>query len=107
MVNQNQGEKKLNKKYLPNKLLAGSTKESDLFLLQNRFVKDETFIYVCIDNTCKMPVSEIKKAAENSTNNIKAWFTTGQDHNLTKTETVVTIINHITNTHKNKEELCT
>ena len=54
--------KELNKKYLPNKLLAGSTKESDLFLLQNRFVKDETFIYVCIDNTCKMPVSEIKKA---------------------------------------------
>ena len=47
---------------MPNKLLAGSIKESDLFLLQNRFVKDETLIYVCIDNTCKLPVSEIKKA---------------------------------------------
>ncbi|WP_239990726.1 thioredoxin domain-containing protein [Marixanthomonas ophiurae] len=54
--------KEINKKYLPNTLLAGSTKASDLFLLQNRFVKDETLIYVCIDNTCKLPVSEIKKA---------------------------------------------
>jgi len=54
--------KEISKNYLPNMLLAGSTKESNLFLLQNRFVKDETLIYVCIDNTCKLPVSEIIKA---------------------------------------------
>ncbi len=69
-------------------------------------VEEPVFI-VHEESDAVTPVSEIKKAAENSTNNIKAWFTTGQDHNLTKTETVVTIINHITNTHKNKEELCT
>ena len=54
--------KKLNQYYLPNTLLAGSIKKSDLFLCQNRFVNNETFIYVCIDNTCKLPVSETKKA---------------------------------------------
>ena len=52
------------------------------------------------------PVSEIKKAAENSTNNIKAWFTTGQDHNLTKPETVETILNHISEKNTKQKELC-
>ena len=52
----------LNQYYLPNILIAGSNRKSDLFLFQDRFVKDETFIYVCTENTCKTPVSEIKKA---------------------------------------------
>ena len=52
------------------------------------------------------PISEIKKATENSKNNIKTWFTTGQDHNLTETETVDTIINHITETQKINKEVC-
>ena len=52
----------INKHYLPNILIAGSTKKTDLFLCKDRFVKNETFIYVCIDNTCNVPVSEINKA---------------------------------------------
>lgn len=52
------------------------------------------------------PIAAIKKAAENTQNNIKTWFTTGQDHNLTEKETVETIINHITKTQKKKKELC-
>ncbi|PVW15288.1 alpha/beta hydrolase [Marixanthomonas spongiae] len=52
------------------------------------------------------PISEIKKAAERAQNNITTWFTTGQDHNLTGEETVNTIVNHITETHKKKQELC-
>ncbi|WP_240607654.1 thioredoxin domain-containing protein [Marixanthomonas spongiae] len=54
--------KELTKTYLPNALVAGSTKKSSLFLMQDRFVKDETLVYVCMDNTCNTPVSEIKKA---------------------------------------------
>ena len=36
----------INKHYLPNILIAGSTKKTDLFLCKDRFVKNETFIYV-------------------------------------------------------------
>ncbi len=36
------------------------TEESPLF--KNRFVKDETLIYICIDNTCLQPLSDIEEA---------------------------------------------
>jgi uncharacterized protein YyaL (SSP411 family) len=52
----------INSTYLPNKILAGNTKESNLPLLAKRYVDSETFIYVCVNNTCKLPVSEVKKA---------------------------------------------
>lgn len=54
--------KEFNKTYIPNKLIVGSTKRSDLPLLQNRYTKDETNIYICINNTCQMPTSEVKVA---------------------------------------------
>lgn len=52
----------LNKHYLPNILVAGSLFESTIPLMENRFVENETFIYVCVDGTCKLPVREIKKS---------------------------------------------
>jgi len=52
----------LNKIYLPNILIAGSEKENTMPLLENRFVKDKTLIYVCVNNTCKLPVVEVDKA---------------------------------------------
>ncbi|MGM5468849.1 thioredoxin domain-containing protein [Flavobacteriaceae bacterium LMO-SS05] len=52
----------LNSKYLPNKILAGHTAESNLPLLVNRYVDDKTLIYVCVNNACKLPVSEVDKA---------------------------------------------
>lgn len=54
----------LNKTYLPNILVSYNTSESELPLLKNRFVDGETFIYVCIDNTCKLPVSTIAKTLQ-------------------------------------------
>ncbi|APY11275.1 thioredoxin domain-containing protein [Seonamhaeicola sp. S2-3] len=48
----------LNKTYLPNKLIAGSTHESSMPLLLNRYIANKTLIYVCINKTCKLPVSE-------------------------------------------------
>ena len=41
-----------------------SLSENELPLLKNRFVKEKTLIYVCVNKTCKMPVSEVNKAIE-------------------------------------------
>ena len=54
----------LEKLYLPNKLVAGSTKPESLPLLQERYVDGRTMIYVCVNNTCKLPVETIPEALE-------------------------------------------
>ncbi|NNK82734.1 MAG: thioredoxin domain-containing protein [Flavobacteriaceae bacterium] len=56
--------KELNQYYRPNKLIVGSLIENNLPLLKNRFIDGKTFIYVCVNKTCQLPVSEIKKAIE-------------------------------------------
>jgi uncharacterized protein YyaL (SSP411 family) len=56
--------KELDRSYLPNILISGSNKNSDLPLLQNKFIDNETFIYVCINGTCKLPVNDTNKALE-------------------------------------------
>lgn len=52
----------LNKAYLPNKLIAASTSENNMPLLENRFNPDNTFIYVCVNKACKLPVTEVNDA---------------------------------------------
>jgi len=52
----------LMEKYLPNALIAASNTRSDLYLLKDRYFDDETYIYVCVDNTCKFPVTTAKEA---------------------------------------------
>ncbi|MFD1161766.1 thioredoxin domain-containing protein [Hwangdonia seohaensis] len=52
----------LNKTYLPNKLIAASTSENNMPLLENRFNPGNTFIYVCVNKACKLPVTEVKDA---------------------------------------------
>ena len=59
----------LNQVYIPNKIVIGSTVESNLPLLAYKYNAEETTIYVCIDGACKLPVSEISKALEQMTNN--------------------------------------
>lgn len=54
--------KEINKEYIPNKLIVGSVKESNLSLLAYKYNKDQTTIYVCIDGACKLPVTESEKA---------------------------------------------
>ncbi|WP_027137756.1 thioredoxin domain-containing protein [Gaetbulibacter saemankumensis] len=54
--------KELNKTFIPNKMIAGSTKNSNLPLLENRYNPQETLIYVCVNKMCKLPVSETKDA---------------------------------------------
>ncbi|TGV00902.1 thioredoxin domain-containing protein [Flavivirga rizhaonensis] len=52
----------LNETYIPNKLIAGSTSDNNLPLLENRYSPNNTLIYVCVNKACKLPVSEVDKA---------------------------------------------
>lgn len=52
----------LQQNYLPNIVWVRSDKQSELPLLQNRFVKGSTRIYVCQDKVCQLPVEEIAEA---------------------------------------------
>ncbi len=56
--------KELNKIYIPNKLIVGSTKESSLPLLEYKYNENETTIYVCINGACQLPVNETEKALQ-------------------------------------------
>jgi uncharacterized protein YyaL (SSP411 family) len=58
--------KRLLNTYAPNILIAGTNKENNtLPLLAYKFNEEETFIYVCVDGTCKMPETSFKKAIAN------------------------------------------
>ena len=48
--------KALSKHFIPNAIFVCSKNESNMPLLQNKFVEGETFIYICRDKTCKLPV---------------------------------------------------
>ncbi len=52
----------LQKENLSNAIIIGSTKESDVSLFEDRFVAGETFIYVCQNSTCKLPVKTVAEA---------------------------------------------
>ena len=54
---------KLHQQYLPFTVTAGTTKTSDLPLLEGRKSKPgKTLIYVCENKTCKLPVDDIMEA---------------------------------------------
>jgi uncharacterized protein YyaL (SSP411 family) len=53
----------LQKVYLPFKATAGTTSSSELSLLEGREAKPgSTFIYVCENKTCKLPVTDVEEA---------------------------------------------
>ena len=58
----NDKRKEINQQYIPNKILMGSKRESNLPLLVNKYQKGSTMIYVCLNKTCKMPTEEVNKA---------------------------------------------
>lgn len=47
--------------YLPNKLILGAEKKSSLVLLEGKFSKG-TYIYVCENKACQLPVKEVDEA---------------------------------------------
>lgn len=54
-----QEKRNIEKLFLPNVLIAGSEKDSNLPLLQNRYVDGQTTFYLCKDQTCKFPVTSV------------------------------------------------
>ncbi|WP_368356219.1 thioredoxin domain-containing protein [Polaribacter sp. SA4-10] len=64
--NSSEVNKELINNYFPNILIAGTALEnSTLPLLSYKFNEDKTLIYVCVNGTCKMPETNMKKALEN------------------------------------------
>lgn len=62
--NYNQVKEELNNRYIPNILLLGGRDEGSLELLKNKRIHGETFIYVCRNKSCKLPVTDVKKAID-------------------------------------------
>ena len=63
-INSKEKLKDLDEFYIPNILISGSQSNSNLPLLKNKFIEDDTYIYVCVNGTCKMPVTTIDKAVK-------------------------------------------
>ena len=57
-----QMRKDLNQYYIPNKLVLGTDTESNLPLLENKYIKGETLYYVCVNKTCQIPTENLKEA---------------------------------------------
>jgi uncharacterized protein len=54
--------KMLSKEFLPATLLLGGKEEGRLELLQGKLAPGKTMIYVCVNKTCQLPVTEVEKA---------------------------------------------
>ena len=52
----------MNRNFLPNALVVASETPSELPLYEQRFVGGETYIYVCQNHSCKLPVTAVEKA---------------------------------------------
>ena len=52
--------KKINSIYVPNILIAGTTKESNVPFLADRFDKAKDFLYLCTNRTCQIPETKIE-----------------------------------------------
>ena len=52
----------MNTRYNPNTLFIGSFKDSNLELLEGKYMEGTTMIYVCENKVCQLPTAEIKQA---------------------------------------------
>ncbi len=52
----------LHTEYIPNMLVTGSIAESNMPLLKERFSKNNTLIYVCVNKACQMPKEKVTEA---------------------------------------------
>ena len=50
--------------YLPDAIFLGGKNEGTLNLLEDKLVSGQTTIYVCVDKTCKIPVTESEDALQ-------------------------------------------
>jgi uncharacterized protein YyaL (SSP411 family) len=56
--------KEIQQYYIPFKIIAGSTTESELPLVHNRYINGKNMIYVCTGRECKQPVSKVEQAID-------------------------------------------
>ena len=56
--------KEINQKFIPNKLIVGSLRESKLPLLEMKQVNGKTILYVCYNKACQKPVENVSEALE-------------------------------------------
>lgn len=59
---------KINQNYIPNALVVGTTAESELPLFKDRYSNYDTYIYICQNSTCKLPVKSVEEALEQLAN---------------------------------------
>jgi uncharacterized protein YyaL (SSP411 family) len=57
----NEAVKEVNRQYLPHVIVAGSTAESVVPFLQNRFVKNSLMFYVCQNKACNLPSQNLEE----------------------------------------------
>ncbi|PCJ83620.1 MAG: thioredoxin domain-containing protein [Flavobacteriales bacterium] len=62
--NAHQRRQEFNLTYIPNKMYVGNVADSQLPLLENKFVDGKTMIYVCLNKVCQLPVTETNQALE-------------------------------------------
>lgn len=58
-ANSLQQVQEINQKYLPHLMIAGTSRDSNLPFLKNRFLKNESLFYLCQNNTCGAPIKNI------------------------------------------------
>jgi len=56
--------KEINKHYIPNKIVAAAPDNSRLPILEGRFTKGESLLFICVDGACKLPVDTINEALD-------------------------------------------
>ena len=49
---------KINQNYWPNLILAGTTVDTMLPFLENRYCENQTLFYLCQNKTCALPITE-------------------------------------------------
>jgi uncharacterized protein len=52
----------MQKNYFPQNLYLGGTEQENLPLMAGKLIKDKTYIYACINRTCKKPVESVGEA---------------------------------------------
>ena len=57
--------KKVQEKFLPNFIIAGSIKNSELPFLKNRFVENQDLFYLCENKSCQQPTTDINEIRSN------------------------------------------
>ncbi len=62
--NANEHRANLDQNYLPNSLFLGCKQHSNLELLQQKYIPNQTKIYVCKNKSCKQPVTNVQAALQ-------------------------------------------